>query len=76
MIKFADILLVYKIFHGMAPPPLNNFIQQNFNSSTRASTRGDFKIPCKKSSFGQSAFSFRAAHTWKTTELRKITSIK
>jgi len=76
MIKFADILLVYKIFHGMAPPPLNKFIQQNFNSSTRASTRGDCKIPCKKSSFGQSAFSFRAAHTWKTTELRKITSIK
>jgi len=48
MIKFADILLVYKIFHGMAPPPLNKFIQQNFNSSTRASTRGDCKIPCKK----------------------------
>lgn len=77
MIKFADILLVYKILHGMAPPPHNEFIKQNFNSSTRATTRGDCIIPHRRSAFGQSVFSYRAVHTWNTIpiELRNITSL-
>lgn len=77
LVKFADILLVYKMFHGLAPPPLNEFVKQNLNASTRATSRGDCKISYRKSSFGQSAFSYRAAHTWNTipTEVRNITSL-
>ena len=68
-IKFADILLAYKIFYGLAPPPLNEFIKQNQNTSTRASARGDCKI--------QSAISYRAAHTWDSIpiEFRNNTNI-
>jgi len=45
IIKLADILLVFNILHGIAPPSLNEFIRQNYNSSTRATTRGHFLIP-------------------------------
>lgn len=41
MIKFADILLMYKGFHGLPSPLLNEFTKQNQNSSTRVTTRGD-----------------------------------
>lgn len=77
MIKFADILC--KILRCMAPPmapsPLNEFIRQNHNSSITATTRVDVKYHIEEVLFWQSAFSFRAAHTWNTipTELRKIT---
>lgn len=77
MIKFADIILVYKIFHGLAPPPLSEFIKQNQNTSTRSFTRGDCKIPYRKTSFAQSSFSYRAAHIWNTipAEIRSYTNI-
>ncbi len=38
VIEFANILLVYKTFHGLTRPQLNEFIKQNQNSSTNAST--------------------------------------
>lgn len=78
LIRFADILLVYKSLHGLAPPLLNEFIKQIQNSSTRSTSRGDCRVPYRKSAFGQSAFSYRTAHTWNTVpiELRNITSLK
>ncbi len=56
--------------------PLHEFIRQICISFTRATTRGDCIIPHRRSAFGQSAFSCRAKHTWKTipVELRNITS--
>ena len=77
MMTFADILLAYKIFNGLAPPPLSQFIKQNQNTSTRSSARGDCKIPYRKTYFAQSAFSYRAAHTWNSIpiEFRNNTNI-
>lgn len=64
VIKYSDSILVYKIFHGLAPPPLKDFIKKNTNRSTRAASRGDCIVPFKKSVFGQSVFSYRASQTW------------
>lgn len=52
MIEFADILPVYKFFMAWPLSPLNEFITQNQNSSSRATTREDYKIPHRKSTFG------------------------
>ena len=41
MMTFADILLAYKIFNGLAPTPLSEFNKQNQNTSKRSSVRGD-----------------------------------
>lgn len=75
---FADILVMYKIFHGMAPPLLIEFIKQNLNSFTWATRRCDYKMLWRESTFGQSAFSYWAGHTWNTipTELTNTTSVK
>lgn len=41
MIKYVDYILVFKIFHGQAPTPLQEFIRKNQNRTTRASSRLD-----------------------------------
>lgn len=64
VIKYSDLILVYKIFRGLAPPPLKDFIKKNTNRSTRAASRGDCIVPFRKSVFGQSVFSYRASQTW------------
>ncbi len=66
IITYADSTLVYKILHGLAPPPLKEFIKINTNRSTRAGSRGDCLVPLRKSAFGQSVFSYRASHSWNT----------
>uniref|UniRef100_A0A3P9HG26 ribonuclease H n=1 Tax=Oryzias latipes TaxID=8090 RepID=A0A3P9HG26_ORYLA len=66
IIQHTDCILVYKILHGLAPPPLQDFVKKRQNRSTRASSRGDCIIPSRKSSFGQTVFSFRASQTWNT----------
>ena len=40
---FADACLIFKVLHGLAPPPLSQFITQKDSNSraTRATTRGD-----------------------------------
>lgn len=65
-IKHADGVLVYKILHGLAPPPLGEFIKTNPMRSTRAGSRGDCQVPLRKSVFGQTVFSYRATQTWNT----------
>lgn len=57
LIDFEEACLVYKAFHGLAPPPLNKFIKQRADSSlsaraTRASTRGDCDIRRRRTTFG------------------------
>merc|ERR1712131_530299 len=58
LMKYADIVLVYKILQGLAPPPLREFVKINPNSITRAGGRGDCVIPLRISPSGQSAFSY------------------
>ncbi len=65
-VKFTDACLVYKILHGLAPPPLSAFIEQKTtdDSRTRSAARGECIIPRRRTAFGQSAFSVRVSHTW------------
>lgn len=58
----------------MAPPLLNEFIKQNLNSFPRATRRCDYKILCRESTFGQSAFSY--TYTWNTTPTEVTNSVK
>ncbi len=63
---FADVCLMYKLFHDLAPPPLKQcvtFCKDNIRQ-TRSSVRGDCSTKFKKTVFGQSAFSVRAAERW------------
>ena len=66
MIKHKNACLFYKIIHGMAPPPLREFvtIRTNQHRITRGVMRGDCIIPFRKSTFSQSAFSVAASREW------------
>jgi len=63
LIKFTDVCLVFKIVHGMAPPPLSDFVNQS-TRLTRSVSRGDCVISHRSSSFSKSTFSVKAAHSW------------
>ncbi len=63
---FADVCLMYKLFHDLAPPPFKQcvtFCKYNIRQ-TRSPARGDCSTTFKKTVFGQSAFSVRAAERW------------
>ncbi len=64
--KYADSILVYKIFIGLVLPPLQEFIKKNPNRSTRADSREDSLVQFKKSAFGQAVFSYRVSQIWNT----------
>jgi len=66
--KFINCCQVYKILHGMAPPPLGDFVKLRVTTHriTREVSRGDCIIPLRKSAFSQSAFSVRASLQWNT----------
>ena len=80
LIKYANICLIYKIIHGLAPPPLSSFVRWrvNPNQVTRGVTRGNCIIPLRKSAFSQSAFSIKAAHDWNAVpvHIRDITTYR
>ncbi len=63
VIKFHYVNLVYKILHGLAPPPLTGFINQS-SRFTRLVTTGSLLVPLRKSTFGLSAFSARVPQYW------------
>ena len=69
----------FKILHGLAPPPLNEFIKLKDDNglATRAVTRGDCVIQYRHSKFGQIVFSVRASNYWNTlpTDARECASI-
>ena len=57
---------MYKILHGLAPHVLSQFVNAvpNVHRPTRSAARGDCIVPLRKSVFGQTAFSVRAAREW------------
>jgi len=69
---------IFKILHGLAPPPVGECIQQKDSSgrATRAATREDCVVPFRRSKFGQTVSSELAANYWNClpTELRESTS--
>lgn len=65
MVNFQDANLIFKILHGLAPPPLSNFINQS-SRYTRSATLNNLVVPLRKSAFSQSAFSVRAVQFWNT----------
>uniref|UniRef100_A0A8C8E3R6 Reverse transcriptase domain-containing protein n=1 Tax=Oryzias sinensis TaxID=183150 RepID=A0A8C8E3R6_9TELE len=69
MVKFSNLCLMYKILHGLSSPPLHQFINIRTadHSRTRSAVKGDCIIPFRKSVFGQTAFSVRAATEWNFT---------
>jgi hypothetical protein len=62
--QYTDTILVFKIIHGLAPPPLQKYIKRNTYSTTRSGSRGHCTVPCRRSAFGQAFFSYRATNTW------------
>ncbi len=77
-LHYLDAGLIFKIVHGLAPPPLGEFIQQKSSSgrATRIATRGDCVVPYRRSKFGQTVFTVRASNYWNClpAELRESTS--
>lgn len=65
-IKFKNSSLIYKVFHGLAPPSLSTYIKPRSDRGfcTRASFRGDIVIPHRKTTFGQTVLSIRGGHFW------------
>jgi len=59
LIIYADLCLVYKILHGLAPPVLCQFMSTA--PIALRSTRSAARVPLRKSALGQTAFSVRAA---------------
>ena len=60
--NFSDACLIFKVLHGLAPPPLCQFIKRKDNRVTRATTRGDCILQYRKSQTGLTAFSIRATN--------------
>lgn len=48
--------------NGMAPPPLGDFIKKRNN--TRSISRGDCKVPFRKSTFAQNVLSIKGCTDW------------
>lgn len=65
-IHFKNSCLIYKVLHGLAPPPLSTYIKPRTDrgSATRASSRGDLEIPHRKTTCGQTVLSVRGSHFW------------
>ena len=68
LVIFKNCCLIYKIRHSLAPPPLCGLIKFRSPTTgvTRGAARGDCEIPLRKTVFGQSAFTYRAANEWNT----------
>lgn len=66
---FKSACLIYKILHGLAPPPLNEFIKQrsihgSTSRVTRATDRGDCEFRFRRTSFAQNTLSFKGCAFW------------
>ena len=77
--QFSFLKLVFKCINNLAPEPLSKFIQrQNSSRVTRSKVNGNCSIQKCKSTFGQSAFSFRGSKLWNSlpTEIKLTTDLK
>ncbi len=54
---FADVCLMYKLFHDLAPPPLKQCVTFCKDNIRQTRSSGDCSTKFKKTVFGQSAFS-------------------
>lgn len=63
---FKNVCLIYKCLHGLAPPPLKEFIYKKRDSgqNTRADARGNCEVHHKVCL--QSVFSVEGSHSWNT----------
>lgn len=61
--KFKSVCLMYKVLHGLAPPPLNDFITLRPITTrvTRAVTNRECVVPLRKTSFGQNVLSYKGS---------------
>ena len=77
MIQYADLILIFKILNGIAPPVFKDYIDQLTGRYTRAGIRGDCKVPLRKTTFGQLSLAFRGTHEWNRlpTELKELKQI-
>ena len=75
---FSDACLMFKVLNGLAPPPMNQFIERRDSGGriTRATSRGDCDVPFRRSVFGKTVFSVRASHHWNSLplEIRETTT--
>ncbi len=62
LIQFADLVLIFKILNGFAPPVFKDYIDQTTGRYTRASIRGDCNVSLRRTTFGQLSFAFRGTH--------------
>lgn len=61
---FKSACLIYKVIHGLAPPPMSDFIKQKSSSVagsrlTRATVRGDCELTFRRTTFSQNALSYQ-----------------
>ena len=62
---FKNTCLVYRVLHGLAPPPLNDFVKiRNCETSTRSTSRGDCEVQFKKCTFSQNVLSIKGSSSW------------
>lgn len=71
---FKTACLMYKALHGLAPPPLEEYIKQRTTSTstsrvTRATARGDCEVPRRRTTFGQNVLSVRGSVLWNSLPL-------
>ncbi len=77
LIQFSDLVLIFKILNGFAPPVFKDYIHQ-ITGYARAGIRGDCNVPLRRTTFGQLSFAFRGTHEWNRlpvvlTELKHLT---
>ena len=62
---FCFLKLIFKCINNLAPEPLSQFVErQNSNRVTRSSSNQNYKIPFCRTTFGQSAFSYKSCKLW------------
>ena len=64
--NFKNACLVFKCLHGLAPPPLMEFIHRRRNTGheTRSMARGDCEVYGRRTAFGQNVLSIKGCQYW------------
>ena len=75
--KFYSFCLLYKVglLHGLAPPPLQEFIKYRWTLVTRAVVDRDVEVPFRKTSFSHNAPSIKGNALWNTTPPRECSTL-
>jgi len=76
--SFKSMCFIYKCLHGLAPPPLGEFIhRKNTGRSTRSETRGDCEVHRRRTTFGQNVLSVKGSSLWNSlpTQIRDCATL-